>query len=288
MSDILCGYQGQRETTLMAYLYDELSSEERAEFDRHVTTCARCRVELNGLGEVRAQLARWVPPELSVAVTSRQSAVASQQSSVSVVSPPLAMSHHPSERQSWWREMPAWAQVAAAMLVLGVSAGIANLDVHYDASSGLNVHTGWSKPAVPASSPIGSAASNAATPRASKIAVSTSETNAPWRADLVALQEQLRTELRAATTGPTFRNAAVNDAEVVRRLKGLIDDSERRQQRELALRVADVLRDVNTRRDADLRRIDQNLGLMLDRTGVEVMKNRQMIDYYLQRVSQRQ
>ena len=41
--------------------------------------------------------------------------------------------------------MPAWAQVAAALFVLGVSATIANLDVRYD-RSGLTIRTGWSKP----------------------------------------------------------------------------------------------------------------------------------------------
>jgi hypothetical protein len=156
------------------------------------------------------------------------------------------------------------------MVVLGVSAGLANLDVHYDARNGLNVRTGWSKAA-----PVAPAQTATVDPAA-------------WRADLSALEQQLRAEIHAATpSAPIAHTAAVNDTDLVRRFKSLVDESERRQQRELALRVAELVRDVNVRRDADLRKIDQNLGLMLDRTGVEVMKNRQMLDYYLQRVSQR-
>src|SRR5262249_54944041 len=115
----------------------------------------------------------------------------------------------------------------------------------------------------------------------------TAATAGPSRADLVALEERLRGELRASAPPERSRTRPRPRSGAHGRLKALVDESERRQQRELALRVAEVLRDVNARRDADLRKIGQNLGLMLDRTGVEVMKNRQMIDYYLQRVSQR-
>ena len=65
----------------------------------------------------------------------------------------------------------------------------------------------------------------------------------------------------------------------------MIDESERRQQTELALRVAGALHDVNAQRNADLVRINQNLGLMQQDMGVEVLKNRKTLDY-LVRVSQ--
>ena len=72
----------------------------------------------------------------------------------------------------------------------------------------------------------------------------------------------------------------------MRRVKALVDESERRQQNELALRMGEVIRDLNVQRQADLRKIDQNLGMFQDRTGVEVLRNRQKLDYILQRVSQ--
>lgn len=284
MSDILCGYSGDREAALMSYLYDEMAADERTAFDRHLATCARCRVELGGLGDVRQQLSRWSPPNFAVA-GEVATAISRQPSFTGLaLEPPVTdrlplSSSQPSAAasRSWWRDMPAWAQVAAAMVVLGVSAGLANLDVRYDAS-GLSIRTGWSRP-VPAARVD---AKNDAVGR-------NGADSTPWRTDLAALERQLRAEIQAAApTAATARNASATDAEIVRRVKTLVDDSERRQQRELALRVAEVIRDANVRRDADLRKIDQNLGLMLDRTGVEVMKNRQMIDYYLQRVSQRQ
>jgi hypothetical protein len=282
MSDILCGYSGERESALMAYLYDELAPDARADFDRHLETCARCRVELNGLGDVRQRLSLWSPPDFGTAADVA-SAVGRQRLLTTLDAQPPAF-RRPSRvapvveatPRAWWRQMPAWAQVAAAMVVLGISAGLANLDVHYDARNGLNIRTGWSKP-VPAPVP---AAAQAADTEA-------------WRAELTALEQRLRGEMHtvSAASAPApmaVRSVAVSDTDLVRRVKPLLDESERRQQRELALRVAEVVRDLNVRRDADLRKIDQNLGIMLDRTGVEVMKNRQMIDYYLQRVSQRQ
>ena len=42
--------------------------------------------------------------------------------------------------------MPAWAQLAAASLVVGVAAGISGLDVQYG-KDGLSVRTGWNRPA---------------------------------------------------------------------------------------------------------------------------------------------
>ena len=45
----------------------------------------------------------------------------------------------------------------------------------------------------------------------------------------------------------------------MRRVRALLEESEKRQQRELALRVAEVLRDVNAQRQADLMKIDRSL-----------------------------
>src|SRR5205809_7627745 len=127
MTDIICTYTGDRDEALVGYLYEEMDAAERAAFDAHLPTCARCRSELAALGGVREHLARWNPPEPAFAVASRRSPVTSRNDI------------------RWWREIPAWAQVAAALLVLGVSAGVANLHVRYD-SSGLSVTTGWMTP----------------------------------------------------------------------------------------------------------------------------------------------
>ena len=280
MTDHSCAFGGDRASTLIAYLYDDIEPAERAALETHLVTCAACRGELDELAGVRRQLARWAPPDSrQSAVVSHQSAVGSHQSGL--VGSQRGMFGSPrlvgapeagGARRSWWRDIPAWAQVAAAMLVLGASAGIANLDIRYD-RDGLSVRTGWSKPAPTA--PVGSDAAPA-----------------PWRPELAALERQLRSDLQppqpiAAAPAAPAGQAARTDADLMRRLKSLVDESERRQQSELALRVAEVLRDVNAQRTADLRRIDQNLGAVQDKTNVEVLRNRGLLNYYVQRVSQR-
>ncbi len=254
MTESSCGYSGDREEALVAHVYNDGDPVAREAFDAHLAQCVRCRDELDALRGVRAQLGQWAPPEAGFAV----------------ISP---------GRQSWWRDVPAWAQVAAALLFLGVSAGIANLDVRYDAN-GLSVRTGWSKPAAPA--PVARSAPSAPG----------EGTAAPWRADLAALERQLKNELRAtqvsaAEGAPAPHAVSASDADLVRRVRALLDVSEKRQQRELALRVAEVLRDVNSQRQADLVKIDRSLGAVQNNLGVEVMKQRQSLNL-LYRASQRQ
>jgi len=259
MSEINCGYPGDRDETLVAYLYDDIDPADRAAFDGHLATCAPCRAELAALGGVRTQIERWTPPAFE------------RPSAPSAVAAP----------ERWWRDIPAWAQVAAALLVMGVAAGIANLDVRYD-RDGLTIRTGWSK------TPAAVAASAAA-----PAPIAPTADGAPWRADLTALEQQLRTEFHASSIAagaapPMVRSVSTpNDADLERRVRALIEDSERRQKSELALRVAQVMRDVDAQRRADLVKIDQSLGQLSNNTGVEVMRQRQLLNY-LVRVSQKQ
>jgi len=249
MTEMLCGYI-DRDETIVAFLYDDLDANRRRDFEAHVLTCAVCREEVAALRGVRTQLARWEPPS----VASLQSAVVG------------------SGRQPWWRAMPAWAQVAAALLVLGVSAGLANLDVRYD-QNGLTMRTGWS--------PRGTEES-ARVQRATPIEPAD---DAPWKADLAALQQQLSSELHASQAAASVPAHAPSsaDAETLRRVRVLLDESEKRQQRELALRIAEVVRDFNRQRQADLVKVDS----MQNRLGVEVFQQRQSLNYFM-RVNQRQ
>jgi hypothetical protein len=267
MTDILCGY-ANRDETIVAYLYDDIEAAERRVFQQHLLTCTICRDDIAAFKTVQKQLAKWAPPE-PVGLTSHQ---------------PPATSHQP---RAWWREIPAWAQVAAALLFLGVSAGVANLDVRYD-GNGLSVKTGWS----------GGSAKSGGSDRSGGSEIAKGSQDAPWRADLARLEQQLTSELRAAkvSVAPVSATAAVvrtasttpsADADTLRRVRARLDESEKRQQRELALRVAEVLRDVNAQRQADLVKIDRNLGQMQNNLGVEVLQQRQSLNY-LMRVNQRQ
>ena len=63
MTNMMCGFDGDHDEILVAYVYDEIGAAERAAFDAHLTACAPCRVEVAELRGVRAQLGRWAPPE---------------------------------------------------------------------------------------------------------------------------------------------------------------------------------------------------------------------------------
>jgi len=262
MSEIACIYP-DRDAVLVAYLYDDIEPADRVAFETHVTACLPCRSELARLRSVRTTLAQWAPPEPArtsfLSVESRES------------QGPNPESRRPT---AWWHNVPVWAQVAAAMLVLGASASIANLDVRYN-RSGLTIRTGWSAPG-PAPAVTQAAQAGAA----------------PWRADLAALQNQLRSEMRAQSATVTAASAVpaggtLSDAEFRRRVRALLDESEKRQETELALRIAQVQRDVNAQRQADLTRINQNLGYIQRDTYGEQLKQREVVNYLL-KVSQRQ
>jgi hypothetical protein len=299
MTEFSCGYGDDRDGAIVAFLYDDGdgSPSERARFETHLQTCARCRTDVAALRGVRAQLARWAPPEPSFAVISRQPSVVSHQSSAvnrqSAVGNPQSAIRNP----QWWLDIPAWAQVAAALLFLGVSAGVANLDVRYD-QNGLSIRTGWS-PRAGASVGAGAAGGSSESGRSGATAVAqgfSPANDAPWRADLAALERQLKTEFRAtqasAMPAPaqTVRAASTADADITRRVRALVEDSEKRQQRELALRIAGLLRDVNAQRQSDLVKIDRTLGVVQNNVGIEVMKNRQQLNQMdlLYRASQKQ
>ena len=108
---------------LIGFLYGELDAADRRTFQAHLTSCADCREELAGLRATRGQIASWTPPEPDFGFRIVRGAAA----------PP------PAPR---FRISPAWGLAAAAVLVMGVAAGIANLDVSY---GGLVVRTGWNR-----------------------------------------------------------------------------------------------------------------------------------------------
>jgi hypothetical protein len=77
---------------------------------------------------------------------------------------------------------------------------------------------------------------------------------------------------RASTAPASPSNSAAAD-EVLGRVRALIDQSESRQQRELALRLQDVIRDFDAQRQADMRRVNQNFGQLEVQTGQEVARS---------------
>ena len=237
--------------TLVAYLYDDIDPAMREAIARHLPGCARCRDEVAALGGVRQALSEWTPPSPALRFT---------------VVPESAVSHVVTPQVPAWQTVPRWAQAIAAMLALAVGASVANVQVRHD-GGGWSVSTGWLTPAP---------ATAAATPDA----------ESTWRPALASLEESLRREFSARPAAPTAvatapAPAAPSDSETLARVRALVEASEKRQQQELALRLTQFVRDVEMQRRADLVRINQGFGQLEGRTGAEVERQREAINYLI-------
>lgn len=276
MGENNCSLGPGRDDRIVAYLYDHCEPAERRAFESHVGICVVCQTELAELETVRAHLGRWSPPEPRVL-----SFIAPP-----VMAPPVAAEPSAPPRGFWGQvaAMPGWAQAAAAVLMLGVAAGAANVQVSVD-EAGFSVRTGWLSAVAPADA---SAAAGQAPQTGAR------QADAPWRADLVLLEQQLRAELKAASSRAVTVPEAVNAGgapvqsadDVARKVRALIDESERKQQRELALRVAELARDSQTQRQADFAQINRSLGFIQANTGAEMMRNRQRLNSLAVQVNQ--
>lgn len=232
--------------TLVAYMYGEIDAADRRRVDQHLAACAACAAEVTALGDVRTGLGSWIPPdaELGFAIVRK-----SEQPAANVLRP-----------AQWWRMVPAWAQAAAALLVIFAGLGLANLRVQSGAD-GFSVSTGWM--AAPAAAPLSEPFDGAAVER---------------RVDqaLVSLEQQLRDELRAAREPQPVaaRATAPSDDAIIRRVQQMLAESEERQKRELAFRLTQFNADMNLQRRADLVRITQSLGQFDE----QMLRQRQMLN----------
>jgi hypothetical protein len=250
--DSICGDGA----ALAGYLYGECEPGERATMSAHLAVCERCTADLASLRATRDTLAVWAPPSGAAAVR---------------IEPQLTPVAAPPGRRALmtpaWMA-PVWTQAAAAVLLFALGAGVAavfNLNVRYDAA-GVSVRTGWSE------RPAGAA------PVAGF--------------DAAALDERIRTIVRqtqasASEADPVAAAAAGGSApdELLRKVEQLLAASEDRQQRELALRVSQVLRDVDSQHQADMARIERTVSPVAGLTTEEIQEQRQMLNY-LMRVSQ--
>ena len=233
---------------LMSYLYDECSLAERRVISAHVAICSACAEELTALGATREQLATWTPPDAQLGFRIVSEVPRSEVPRSNVLRPLTAR---------WWqRPMPAWAQAAAAALIFTTGVGLGMLR---------GVDRG----------PLSSSADPSG-PRTAPVT----------RADLVALEQRLRSEVSNTRAASAPAAATPADQRILQQVRAMIDDSEQRQRRELALRTTEMVRDFDAQRNDDLARIERTLGQMDGTTGVEVAQQRQMLNY-LMRVSQR-
>lgn len=243
---------------VIAYVYGEVDAEGRRAFEGHLRTCAACAREVEALQGVRADLASWLPPEpeLGFTLVPKRDLPAAP---APVLQPPR-----------WaFAAVPVWARAAAAVLVVGAGLGLANVQVRYGAD-GVTVTTGWlAAPQAPV------AAAAVAAP------VAGHDDQAAWRPELAALESTLRQEMATLRTGGEAvpaAHAASDDQAVLHRVQALIQDSEKRQQQELALRLRQFGSDVEMQRRADLVRFEQGFDRFQGRSGEALARQQRVLD----------
>ena len=231
--------------SLVAYLYGECDETEREQVERHVATCSTCASELESLRSVRGALGQWETPEPALGFR----LVADRERGV-----------------PWWRQAlePTWGLAAAAGLILVVAAAASNVRVDYDAS-GFTVRMGWAGAPAAVPDPGESVAASPLPP----------SDPAPWRAELVRLEDRLRRDMITETVAPPVAAAETDHGELLRELERLIAQSELRQQQEVAVWFTAFAQEFDMQRRADQQRFHQDLGAL------------EGVTDYLVRVSQR-
>jgi hypothetical protein len=243
---------------LVAYVYDDIIDMDRARIERHLRECAACRAEAAALRSVRHDLAAWDAPQPATGFK-------------------LVQERKPSWR-AWWT--PAAGLAAAAVLVLAAASAIANVEVSYGAN-GFAVRTGWNR----ATQSV--AVSPAPAPAQAQNVID--RASATDRAALTAIERRLaalETSAHASAAGVRQVSAPADaqhgsDTAIMRRVNDLVAQSETRQQQELALRIAQLIRDVDAQRVADLMRIQQGQGRIEAMTTAEAVAHRDLASYIL-------
>jgi hypothetical protein len=229
-----CGDPG----ALVSYLYNDGSSDELAAIEAHVQACAACTSELAALGDTRDALSAWSPPQTELGFSLTASDAVPVMSATAAAAPAavaVATADVP-----WWRQAtPVWMQAVAASMVFVAGMAI-----------------GAGRGTAPA-------ASNVAEPAAG----GTAKAESVSRGELADLEQRLRAEFAQLTTASTpspvptaVPTAAHDDDALLKRMRSLVTESEERQRGELALRTAQVLRDIEIQRKVDMATMQQNIG----------------------------
>ena len=239
---------------LMTYVYGESSPAERDAIAAHVARCVACADEIVAIGSTREQLAAWAPPSrpLGFQITRREELTAESESVVTPRGTPATVLRP----AAWWnRPLPAWAQMAAAVVIF---------------ASGLAI--GTTRGSSPAAAKVRDVPATAVVPASVTQPAVTHE-------DLARVEQRLQGEIaQVRTAAPPV---AEPTTAMMQRVGQLIAASEERQQRELEFRTAQIVRDFSNRRTIDLANIEQRFGA----TTVKVLGNQRDINSLAQRVA---
>jgi hypothetical protein len=230
---------------LLDYLYEEGDSYERLKLAEHLQHCATCSVAVLEFQQVRGMLGSWAPPAAELGFRIVQDRDLS----------PSASKEEARRGWLWGASTPwprlgraaGWAQAAAAILLFAAGMAVSQLHVDYeDGSLTVSTQSTQRSQAIRTASIALPPDSGATGP-----AAVTPET-------LSDLERLLRERLAASNA------ASVDTEQLLQRVRAMIDQSEQRQQRELALRLSQVAREVDTQHQADLLQIQQNVGQTQD------------------------
>lgn len=244
---------------LVSYVYDELQGAERKAFQHHLVSCLECREEVQGLRATRGHLASWTAPERALDLT---------------------MPGTPAARAARrFTIAPGWALAAAAALVLAVGSALANVELS-TGDGGVTLRVGRATVAAPALAPAG---------------------DAETRQALAAVQQRVR-DLEAALAAQVARDGApasvspavhstdvapLDEAELLRRVRQLISESEGRQQQQLATRLVQVMREMQAEHTMDLARIERTISQHQAVSSDEIFSQREEMKQLYRLVSQR-
>ena len=259
---------------LVSYLYDDLSDAARATFESHLRGCAECRDELKALRAVRSDLAAWAPPEPDFGFR----VVRGGRDAAATDIRPAIVAPVPSWR-AWYT--PAAGLAAAAVLVLAAAASLAHVEVHRG-PDGITVRTGWSSAVAPSEATGRFGETGASRPASRDVRLS-SITDASFVAEI---ERRLAALESASSRDSGVRNtsslsARSSDAEIIRRVRELLAQSEIKQQGELALRISQVIHDVEAQRVADLSRIQKGLVSIESTVTAEAARHSDLTTYLL-------
>jgi hypothetical protein len=148
----------------------------------------------------------------------------------------------------WWNTVPAWAQAAAAVLVVAAGLSIANVQIK-SGPEGFSVSTGWMQPALSEHGPTAGQT------------VRVEGATADYKTELASLEQKLRDEIRASREqrdqNVTRVSAGTVDEATIRRVQQMIADSEQRHSQELARRFVDFANDMTMQRRADMMNVQR-------------------------------
>jgi hypothetical protein len=221
--------------TLLAYVYDEVEPETREEIDLHLQSCTACAQQAHELRGARESLQTWqvpAPPGFRLV--------------------PADAERHVDVK----RPRPVWQWAAAAVLTVAAAGALANLEVQ-TGPGGFALRLGWARH-------VGGVATAATQPalRADLTRVETDLQNI--KSQLIELGHAASRLERTAASDDAAQDTArpVGDEragfdELMRGVRELVEESERRQQRELALRLMQVSQEYQDQRLIDMATIDQ-------------------------------